>query len=139
MFSLPEAPHLSIYMDPASGSEEQSRTPQVTQCDQCQLLFDSPEEVINHQLANHTTQFCVLCKKTFSSKSKWKRHVNCVHGFGKVFKCYHCPKAAYKEEVILKHMAFKHRVYVCLVCKNGFNSKGDLEEHMTCAHVQNDA
>ncbi len=53
-------------------------------CDQCGGTFETPDDVLAHQLATHATTFCVLCLKSFSKKNKWRRHVNCVHGYGKV-------------------------------------------------------
>ena len=103
-------------------------------CDQCNSLFDATTNLIQHQLSTHPTTFCVLCQKKLSSKTKWKRHVNSVHGFGQVFKCPFCDKTGYREDLIFTHIMTTHKVFPCKDCKQAFPSKNTLDEHKAIAH-----
>ena len=104
------------------------------ECDQCHVVFDTPNDLISHQLSTHSTLFCVLCQKKLSTKNKWKRHVNSVHGFGRVYSCWLCEKTAYREDMIYNHVWSAHKVIPCKECKATFPTRGELDQHKINTH-----
>ena len=108
--------------------------PDMRLCNQCRVIFDTPNDLIYHQLSTHPTAFCVLCQKMLSTKSKWKRHVNSVHGFGQIYKCPFCDKSGHREDIIYNHVWNTHKVLPCRECKGTFPSRDELDEHKASAH-----
>lgn len=98
-------------------------------CYHCNTFFHTPTDLIHHQLAKHATTFCVLCQKEFSARTKWRRHVNSVHGFGKIVTCPYCDKSGYRQDLIFNHIMNTHNLFPCRECKQTFPSKDELEEH----------
>ena len=98
-------------------------------CDQCNTLFNTATDLVQHQLSKHPTTLCILCQKEFSSKPKWRRHVNSVHGFGKSVNCPFCEKSGYREDLIFSHIVNTHKMFPCRECKQTFPSKDILEDH----------
>ena len=98
-------------------------------CDQCNTMFLTANELIHHQLSKHPTTLCILCQKEFSSNSKWKRHVDSVHGFGQIFTCPFCDKRGYREDLIFIHIMNMHNMFPCRECKQMFPSKYKMDSH----------
>ena len=86
-------------------------------CYHCNTFFHSPTDLIHHQLAKHATTFCILFQKEFSARTKWRRHVNSVHGFGKIVTCPYCDKSGYRQDLIFNHIMNTHNLFPCRECK----------------------
>ena len=130
--------HEPICIEPKMNLDQHhqqiSTVQHVPECSQCSKVFDTAHDLIHHQLTAHPTTFCVLCQKTLSTKSKWKRHVNSVHGFGQIYNCPFCNKSGHREDIIYNHIWNTHKMLSCRECKDTFSTRDDLDKHKVYAH-----
>ena len=80
---------------------------------------------------------CEFCEKEFNEKSNLIRHTRSNHG--KKFECTVCHLNNSNMHTLRRHMYQIHNVGVdnfllCDYCEKTFTSKGNLSQHLKCAH-----
>ena len=86
---------------------------------------------------------CQQCQKILSSKENLLLHISIIHNGVKNFECLTCGrkfgyKKNLKKHIKAIHMKFEERnsnnAYKCDICEKTFDRKGNLKQHNLCAH-----
>ncbi len=102
----------------------------------CLQEFSNAQGLFNHQLmTQHINDYCCLCDKTFSARSKLRRHIDSVHA-GKNHGCWFCDKFYNREDHLMEHILRSHGLAACKDCKATFPEKEMLKNHRAQAHVK---
>ena len=81
---------------------------------------------------------CDKCDKGYSTASKLKEHVQCIHE-GRKHLCDTCGKGyihkkALTDHINVIHNKFKRKTHLCSICGKDYNIKWALEQHMASIH-----
>ena len=105
-------------------------------CINCKFEAETQEELKEHDVEHHTTIECNICKKTFTSTSEVKTHLEEEHKTEE-FKCNDCTHSFKSEDELTKHVEKEHDIqvtYHCTRCVNVFHTQSDLQAHTVSHH-----
>lgn len=101
-------------------------------CDYCGNLFDTNDQLIEHESKHPKRQphICDICGKSFKTYHIMQTHRN-VHMKGKSFVCEHCDiKFSFKRALKI-HMTIHNneKEYICEVCGKCFHTRSNFAVH----------
>ena len=104
-----------------------------TNCSICAEIFCTLKDCQQHMITNHPKKVeCSFCHKSFSSKSKLKKHIT-----ERVeFKCDKCDKLLCNSFDIKMHRYNDHDVRSCDICQKGPYCPQNYKYHMYSEHQQ---
>ncbi len=120
------------------------------QCDLCAKSYLTLNHLRRHKQAIHEglKYKCELCSKEFTHKSSLKQHVNAMHLHQKNYQCKQCDKKFKFSKSLAVHINVHHnkdekevrleklRTERCAICKAGFRTKMQLNNHMKSQHSE---
>lgn len=105
-------------------------------CQQCEITFDSTEDLISHTASHTSNNFivtCNVCSQVFRSTSGLQKHVEFHADDEHQHHCSFCfqpfiDKDGLEEHVINSHMS--KRPHKCTYCPKAFRDPGSLQKHI---------
>ena len=90
----------------------------------------------NYRTHTDKTWTCQHCKKSFTAKRVWLRHLHRIHPKSSRFTCQHCDKHFPTQESMTKHIAALHadRAWACSYCQNFYATKKLMLRHTQTFH-----
>ena len=133
--------------DPLAFEMKQEDTKSEVECAICNKIFRNKKVCAMHLFQNHRDA-CTICFKQFESKKDMEAHISKDHllsDFRNVAtRCVICDLSYRKDKENVKkfkeHMVSEHNVSLkhsntCNVCLKQFESKQQLEDHISTAHT----
>lgn len=111
-------------------------------CKYCGNLFTESRSLREHINCTHETTevfSCEVCKKTFLTRGRLRRHMY-IHGEFRLF-CKYCGKGFHLKDNMNKHIDLMHEKknpnrFKCEYCTKSFNVKGNLMQHINGVHLK---
>ena len=105
---------------------------QLYKCDDCGFSDEVEENVLNHQIGNHSVIECDLCEYNCTDTSI---HLISMHKQMK-FTCSSCPTSYNNQTKLTEHIKMKHKpqIFPCDYCGKKENSLSNLDEHIRAYH-----
>lgn len=111
-------------------------------CKYCGSMFTESRSLREHVNCTHETTevfSCEVCKKTFLTRGRLRRHMY-IHGEFRLF-CKYCGKGFHLKDNMNKHIELMHEKknsnrFKCEYCSKAFNVKGNLMQHINGVHLK---
>ena len=108
-------------------------------CHQCKRLFNSRNELIEHEKVSHRNEFkCSYCGCQVNSKEEFMTHLESLHGLkNDVFQCYAChlEVPSYDDLDIHYKMSHSKTMRFCYSCRTQFGNIDMFNKHDCSKYV----
>ncbi|XP_068102146.1 zinc finger protein 142 [Hyperolius riggenbachi] len=101
-------------------------------CSLCDYSGYSQNDIDRHLSSCHTGEPdfpCSVCQARFSSDAALKQHVLRKHQEKATYECSLCPFSCHSQATLRCHGQKHHLQLECVICKETFTRRQDLEEH----------
>ena len=114
-----------------SPSKPLTPKPDTIRCG-CGLQFPDLNGLFYHQVASFhfENNYCVLCNRTFSKGSNFKRHIREIHEQHKVT-CWVCNRQYVRPDRLKLHFEDAHNMMLCSKCNAIFGTREELKSHIS--------
>ncbi|KAM4025425.1 zinc finger protein 142 [Anomaloglossus baeobatrachus] len=101
-------------------------------CKLCDYSGYSQNDVARHMASCHSGDAvypCTVCQASFSSEAALKQHSLRKHHEKASHECSQCPFSCHSQATLRCHLQKQHLQLECLLCKEAFSRREDMEEH----------